>query len=164
MTYHRIHSWKWTPEEPWPPISYLIDCEIWKLPQYSTLRAKLSTPVPTPLLTASDDGFVTITSDTDSKIVEGLVPGTTDRCVCIPFATCSCSDVLMDFVFGFLVRILFQNDICVVYRPESKHVFNNNYRVHTLPLQGRTCAPCEGRTRESPTYCPGQTVFPLRDL
>ena len=65
----QVHSWKWTPERPWPPLRYVTESPLYVLERYSKVREKLATPVPTPEITVAEGGYRTI--DTHTADVEG---------------------------------------------------------------------------------------------
>ena len=55
-----LHKWTWTTEHPWPPLPYLLSAGLWSLPDYTSLRQKLASAIPTPEVTYSDSGFLTV--------------------------------------------------------------------------------------------------------
>ena len=58
-----MHSWRWSESNQFPPIQYVKDAELWKLPVYQQVRDKLGTAVPTPEISTDKGGFVTVSAN-----------------------------------------------------------------------------------------------------
>ena len=83
-TCSRIHQWKWSETVQWPPLSYVRDADLWRLPIYEQLRKKLKSPVPTPEISAAEGGFLTVTAN---KVLaaDEEIPKDRYLCVCCSF-------------------------------------------------------------------------------
>ena len=69
-----MHSWKWSENNQFPPLHYVKDADLWKLPAYAGLREKLGTPVPTPEVSTDRGGYITVAANQIQDPSEGGVP------------------------------------------------------------------------------------------
>ena len=56
----RTHKWTWSEAEPFPPLAHVLASPLWASHDYGALRTKLLAPVPCPVVSYSDTGFVTV--------------------------------------------------------------------------------------------------------
>ena len=56
----RMHNWKWSEVDPFPPLQQVLASPLWNLPEYEGVREKLKSPVPDPTLSTSEGGFLTV--------------------------------------------------------------------------------------------------------
>ena len=57
-------TWRWSSTSPWPPISSVLKCPLWRLDEYQDIRERLKRPAPEVSITTGGE-FITI--DTRSK-------------------------------------------------------------------------------------------------
>ena len=54
-----VYQWKWSSQQPWPPLKAVLGTQLWSGPQYQEVRDRLLRPAPTVQLTTGGQ-FVTV--------------------------------------------------------------------------------------------------------